>query len=297
MWCPQCQADVATEIAVDGQSLLCTACGVEVRKVFAPSLHPETRSARELLQRWAAEELLNEPESIAPPNPGSVPAAPEPVCPSPPPVEPPAREPASHPARSERERRPPKARFRIDSAHPTRELVSQTEPRPASPPVPSRPAAAAPDRRPLPPGYHQHAPHASVPAPHLDLQGLIEHPEKSGRSESLWGQMLAYVGVGVLTIGTVLVLWGHFGSVAQYSSTGWLVATGGQMLLMLGVVTLVSGGMQQTTHEVSRRVERIGERIVRIEQSTRDILLSPHFGRTSAHESEAAALTNDDATG
>jgi hypothetical protein len=110
----------------------------------------------------------------------------------------------------------------------------------------------------------------------------------------LWGQLLAYAGVGVLTVGTVLVLWGHFGSVAQYASTGWLVATGGQMLLMLGVVTLVSGGMQQTTHEVSRRVERIGERIIRIEQSTRDILQGPHFGQTAGREHNHAAVGHED---
>ncbi len=56
------------------------------------------------------------------------------------------------------------------------------------------------------------------------------------------------------------------------------------MLLFLGVVTLVSGGMQQTTQEVSQRVEFIGERILRIEHSTRDLLRGPHFGRASEHE-------------
>jgi hypothetical protein len=42
------------------------------------------------------------------------------------------------------------------------------------------------------------------------------------------------------------------------------------MLLFLGVVTLVSGGMEQTSEEVARRVEIIGERILRIEQASRD---------------------------
>jgi hypothetical protein len=134
-----------------------------------------------------------------------------------------------------------------------------------------------------------------VPAPHLDVQEFIEHPEKSGRSESLWGQMLAYAGVGVLTVGTVLVLWGHFGAVPRYASTGWLVATGGQMLLLLGVVTLVSGGMQQTTHEVSRRVERIGERMIRMEQSTRDLLQGPHRDRAGGRTREQTRT--DDARG
>ena len=78
---------------------------------------------------------------------------------------------------------------------------------------------------------------------------------KPGRQESIFGQLLAYLGVGLLTIGTALVVWGYFGgeAVQAYQSTGWLVSTAGQMLLFLGVVTLVSGGMQQTTHEVAQR--------------------------------------------
>ncbi|MEI4884364.1 hypothetical protein, partial [Klebsiella pneumoniae] len=77
----------------------------------------------------------------------------------------------------------------------------------------------------------------------------------------------AYIGVGGLTVGTALVLMGYFGGPASYATTGWLVTTAGQMLLFLGVVTLVSGGMEQTTQEVARRIDTIGERLVRIEQA------------------------------
>jgi hypothetical protein len=81
------------------------------------------------------------------------------------------------------------------------------------------------------------------------------------------GQICAYLGVGGLTVGAVLVLVGCFGGPAQYAPTGWLVATAGQMLLFLGVVTLVSAGMEQTTHEVARRVDQIGARLDRIENA------------------------------
>jgi hypothetical protein len=37
------------------------------------------------------------------------------------------------------------------------------------------------------------------------------------------------------------------------------------MFLFLGVVTLVSGGMEQTTNEVARRVDTLGEKIARLE--------------------------------
>ena len=46
-----------------------------------------------------------------------------------------------------------------------------------------------------------------------------------------------------------------------------IAATAGQMMLFLGVVTLVSGGMEQTTQEVARRVDSLGERLVKIEQA------------------------------
>lgn len=121
---------------------------------------------------------------------------------------------------------------------------------------------------------------SSIPAPHFDLQTYLEqNPQKTGRSESIWGQLVAYIGVAVLTVGTTMVLWGYFGGVARYTSTGFLVTTAGQMLLFLGVVTLVSGGMQQTSSEVSTRVEYLGERMIRMEQATQQMLRSPHFAR------------------
>ncbi len=105
------------------------------------------------------------------------------------------------------------------------------------------------------------------------MEAYISAAGKSpGTSESLWGQILAYLGVGLLTIGTTLVLWGYFGGPVNYAPTGWLVTTAGQMLLFLGVVTLVSGGMQQTTHEVSQRVTYLGEHMLRIEEATQEVL-------------------------
>jgi len=39
------------------------------------------------------------------------------------------------------------------------------------------------------------------------------------------------------------------------------------MLLFLGVITLVSAGMEQTTSSVSRRIDRLGKRIFLFEQA------------------------------
>jgi hypothetical protein len=79
--------------------------------------------------------------------------------------------------------------------------------------------------------------------------------------------MLAYAGVLALTVGAAFVLLGYFGGPQwqSYTPTGWLITTTGQMLLFLGVVTLVSGGMEQTTEEVARRIDKLGQRMIRIE--------------------------------
>ena len=58
MWCPRCHTEVAAEIAQNGQSLNCTSCGTEIQRIYAPSLHPDTRSARELLARWSKGDVL-----------------------------------------------------------------------------------------------------------------------------------------------------------------------------------------------------------------------------------------------
>ena len=63
-----------------------------------------------------------------------------------------------------------------------------------------------------------------------------------------------------------MVLSGYFGVQTNYAPTGWLVAAVGQMLLFLGVVTLVSGGMEQTVDEVSWRIDHLAEQIMHLDQ-------------------------------
>jgi hypothetical protein len=348
MWCSQCQADVATEISADGKRLLCTICGEEVRKVFAPSEHPETKSARELLERWSKNELqismqtldVEEPQEEIEESVASAPVSEAGVYQRPA-YEPPAAEPlnvtesplpedtgadllpspreelpvaetanddkaptdkASRPVRkihrggrpplrrepaprSEEEPDPVVRNWRVDAAH----AESRERTAPATPPRRSyeyettapRAAAVRPSG---PVDFRDDRAHESTPAPHFDLEPFTSPSRRPGRHESIFGQLLAYLGVALLTIGTVLVVWGYFGGadVARYQSTGWLISTAGQMLLFLGVVTLVSGGMQQTTHEVSQRVELLGGRMQRIEQSTQELLRGPYFARENA---------------
>ena len=87
-----------------------------------------------------------------------------------------------------------------------------------------------------------------------------------------------------MTAGACMVVWSYFGGPANYAPTGWLLATAGQMLLFFGVVTLVSGGLEQTTEQVNKRIEQLGDHIIRIEQAAREMSVrgssvpQAHFG-------------------
>lgn len=177
-------------------------------------------------------------------------------------------------------------RFRVDASHPA---------------VGQQPSAANPapqeavDRR-------FHTPHAAeTVAPHFELPPLPpEEKPAEANSQTFWGQILAYAGVLALTVGGVMVLLGYFGgsSWQAYAPTGWLITTIGQMLLFLGVVTLVSGGMEHTTDEVSRRIDRIGHRMIRIEMHANHALRGPSIpaerfaGDNAAPAQTAGSMVN-----
>jgi hypothetical protein len=101
-------------------------------------------------------------------------------------------------------------------------------------------------------------------------------------------QILAYLGIICLTAGTCGVIVSYFGGPANYAPYGWLGATIGQMLLFLGIVTLISAGMEQTSQElrqavdqrmgeVTQRLDQIGTRIMRIEEANLDGPRKPHM--------------------
>jgi hypothetical protein len=102
----------------------------------------------------------------------------------------------------------------------------------------------------------------------------VTAPKRSNLT-SLTGQFLAYLGVLGLTIGTAMVIYGHFGGYSEYTPTGWLVTTVAQMMLFLGVINLVSGGMEQNNDDVSARINTLGEQLMRIEQVTEQALRGP----------------------
>jgi hypothetical protein len=197
---------------------------------------------RELLARWAREDALGALDHALPPS----------------------RE-------STAETRP---QLRFDGSHtalnPQTPVVERAAGRTPQSAVPSPPVAAESLRQ----EAVVHPPHMFNP-PHIPLP-LAPVPDKSSKWVTLTGQLFAYAGVGGLTVGTVLVLMGYFGGPSTYATTGWLITTAGQMLLFLGVITLVAGGMEQTTLEVARRIDVLGDRLIRIEQATQSGPPDPH---------------------
>lgn len=172
------------------------------------------------------------------------------------------------------------------------------QPTPAQSPVP----------KPHTPSQKMVAAEAELTVEHRELKGAVaklqaEQQQDSGKKAGNWfgglGQALAYMGILGLTAGTSLVILGYFGGPAQYAPTGWLITTVGQMLLFLGVVTLVSAGMEQTTVEVKQTMDEslkeltakltdLGDRIIRIEHIGHEAgPPEPHiFGRVRTRESE-----------
>ena len=263
MWCSSCRADVAAELSTDNRRMLCTRCqselGVAASATPLTSTTPRTveteRDARELLARWSTQNLLDQP--------GSVGSIPKPGIGQGIKVE--------------------KTHLRIDPPRLTN---------PPSPSVAFKESAAESLANPVVRQENQDSPSTkqappvqnskpSEPAASIHSTNPVTQTERDSISEqdrivrealqkqlnrrfglsTFGGQLFAYGGVATLTCGTVLITWSYFGGPPSYLPTGLLTAAVGQMLLFLGVVTLISSGMEQTVHEVSWRIDHLAEEI------------------------------------
>jgi len=127
----------------------------------------------------------------------------------------------------------------------------------------------------------------------------------SGDWYNLVGQIFAYLGIICLTAGTCGVIVSYFGGPASYAPYGWLGATIGQMFLFLGIVILISAGMEQTSQElrqtvdqrmdeVTQRLDQIGTRIMRIEEANFNAPPKPHMLPQADHEQSRTSRQNSD---
>ncbi len=262
MWCASCKADVAAEVTAETGRVRCAQCGTELAQAHA--IRERTKDAREILQRWSNKSLLDPYGPL--PGSRSRQTAPQPTAQPTANTAPPAdhesqsttarpTQPANTQEPEPVERQSPlnvqvKAKtrsIRIDAAEPVENITATRSHRTRSQ---RRPAQRFID------GSHGH----QLAGPHFEMA-----PVKRSNWTITAGQWLAYIGVLALTIGTAVVVYGHFGGYSNYTPTGWLITTVGQMLLFLGVINLVSGGMEQSNDEVSQRIEILGEQLLRIE--------------------------------
>lgn len=267
MWCPSCRADVAAELSLDNRRLLCARCQTELGLAagMIPAAgtstrnHETERDARDLLARWSAQTLLDQPNrsgaAAAAVRDGSSPEAP-----------------ASKPE------------LRFDRTM-------------SSPPAPSaammnawkQPSATLPLERPEPVTGHLESSESKEQSPaetteqvkQIEVQTNAVEPAASEHSNfppapqdyahpqirihphwtAILGQLAAYSGAALLSCGSALGMWSYFGGPANYLATGWLAAAIGQLMLMLGVVTLISNGLDQTVKEVSWRIDHLAEEV------------------------------------
>ena len=184
--------------------------------------------------------------------------------------------------------------FRVDAAHPAVQFASS-----AKSPNKTNSDAVGPFASKAPKEPEATAKRTRAWFPTWDPAVWRSEPSASGSWSSMAGQFLAYAGVLGMTAGACMVVWSYFGGPAQYAPTGWLLATAGQMLLFFGVVTLVSGGLEQTTEQVNKRIEQLGDHIIRIEQAAREMNLRggsippAHFG----HDHDAVMPVRSAASG
>lgn len=265
MWCANCQADVAAEVAADNQTIHCATCRLTLQPGRVTRGGAAARNAQEILAKWSTARLLDPfgpPEKAA----GLTPAKSGGSAAD-----------AHQDSRSEadvlhRGQTPSGRNFRVETAHgeqlpqsseghgsPLRHAHSSSHQAESSEPEQSDSGelklhvdGVEAERR--------DEPHAAVRAPHwnVDVQEEVQMaPQPPANWSSVMSQLLAYCGVGGLTIGTACVIWGYFGNIPSYLPLGWMAVTFGQMLLFLGFVTMVSSGMESMQMELSQRLHRL----------------------------------------
>jgi len=279
MWCTSCQSDVAAEVSADSKRVHCAICSSDLGTTSAARISDKTKEARELLARWSNRDVLD---------------------------------PYGPLTKSESRPQPTSSLFdlpekttleNVPRTPPEREIEQPTTPQQQAPVEAYRETAfPIEDKVPDESIEQQEAvsfPQAVTPqlySEYRDIQDLIEEDDQRPNWLGLVGQLMAYGGVAVLTIGTTLVLWGYYGGPANYASTGWLISTAGQMLLFLGVITLVSAGMEQTSTSVGRRIDRLGQRIFMFEQAMLEQRESQKHRRAAPQQPQTTAPVSETAS-
>lgn len=106
------------------------------------------------------------------------------------------------------------------------------------------------------------------------------------------GELCAYCGIIVLTVGACSVIWSRYGGPPHTGPWGWLLTVVGQLLTLSGVVSLISANMDQTRSRLrqlalienssdtaARNSARASMSARRVEKPASPAGLGPHRGR------------------
>lgn len=322
MWCAKCHADVAAEVTPDNARARCATCHAELGIAAAVRAADKTREARALLERWSTSRVLDPFGPVTAARPAlveSLPAepakpagpslsvfapapAPTPALPAAPTAAPAAPEADSSddpdPACDVHERPAPAPRkFRLDAGHSLPEMHAPRRPIESR----RREAAMVADESDSPSATDQfnetparrRSHRDTAASERIDVQtAILDQGPRRTNWFQLAGHLLAYAGALVLTIGMALVLVGCFGGPhkVHFTPTGWLIATFGQLLLVSGVITLLSSGMERSSREVAQKLEQLGERLLRFEQAEDRFPSAPRLARRPTRAGQRVEL-------
>lgn len=217
MWCPTCQADMATELSADDRRLNCARCGGELGQSVTATLRRQpaptsaaSLDAAALLARWSAEDQWHRADAAE--------SEPSPVT-----------------------------ELEIPAFRYTAQPVEATAH--ASDASPDGMADRSQTARPRPTGTTRN------------------RAAGGGSWLNVFGQLAAYAGTLLLTSGTVVVVVGVYQDATRHAVSGWLMAAIGQMLLLLGIVTIVTTSLEQAQQRFQKGVDRLERRLRRLEAS------------------------------
>jgi hypothetical protein len=276
MWCASCRSDVAAEVSSDNRHVNCATCGGPIATPLSGRTLSRTQQARELLERWSLDRQSDRATATA--NATEADSAEMKQAEAVYSIK--RDKSAAVPARTGSET--PRPHLRMDGGHRPGESTGRNRDSTSSSlsaevPVSDGPRPRQPARRRVESAHATAGPHVPFPKPATKWVPMV-------------GQSLAYAGVLGLMAGACLVILGYFRGPASYAPTGWLITMAGQMLLFLGVVTLVSTGMEETTNTVANRIDRLDEKLLRIERATSE-LRGPSGGADGFTSENAATGT------
>lgn len=275
MWCPACKADVAAELSADNRRMVCARCQTELGIAASAALQSSVssatdgmeRDARALLARWSTQNVIEAPSirssAFGTPNlPGEAQSLAGRIS-----IDPERTNVAATRVTDEKPARSAITSSTLaaftefeERAAPTQSQPMHDHPEPTE--RKSEPAIfSSPDLKSIPqrhPSGHGYSNDVSHHAHHESTH----HPQPPRSSVSaVVGQILAYLGVVVLTGGVVMAVFSFFGGPENMMPIGLLTAAGGQMVLFLGVVTLVSAGIERAASETIWRIDYLAEEV------------------------------------